>query len=89
MRLSPDGILSGMFSYMRFAGRLGMAVPPEFAEAVRVAAQQRGITVAVYVRLCLAQSLSRDGISFPTLPLMSPLGFVAPRRARPNKDRSE
>lgn len=53
---------------INFPARLTAAVPTELADAVRQAADARGITVADFVRGAAQARLMLDGVPFRQLP---------------------
>ncbi|MCJ2077892.1 hypothetical protein MKK68_19970 [Methylobacterium sp. E-016] len=57
-----------MFDAITFPDRLTAAVPTELAEAVRLTAAARGLTVADYVRGSVQARLMLDGARFRPLP---------------------
>lgn len=54
-----------------FDERLTVAVPADFRDAVRMAADRRGLTLADYAREALAERMDRDGVSRPDIPTLS------------------
>ena len=47
---------------MQFTAALTLKVPPELAEAVKVAAAEHFLAPSSYIRRALAEQLKRDGI---------------------------
>ena len=57
-----------MADVVSFPSRLTAAVPTELAEAVRRAAEARGLTVADFTRGAVMARLMLDGVPFRPLP---------------------
>jgi hypothetical protein len=67
---SPAIMIQNMMSDLLFSSRLTLAVPDEFARAVREAASIRGLTVAAYVRGSLSDRLRAEGVKHPPMPCL-------------------
>lgn len=57
-----------MADVINFPARLTAAVPTELADAVRLAAEARGLTAADYLRGAAMARLMLDGVPFRPLP---------------------
>jgi hypothetical protein len=65
-----------------FDERLTVAVPSDYRDAVRAAADRACLSMADYVRKALAERMTRDGVQHPVLPILSPTPQVERERAR-------
>ncbi|SER58314.1 hypothetical protein SAMN05216548_12711 [Faunimonas pinastri] len=72
--------------HLYFIDRLNVSVPSDFREAVRAAAEGRGITMSDYAREAVAERLQREGVTCASLPAVNALTAfrkaIAPGRAR-------
>ena len=73
---------------VRFSHPIAVGLPRDVRDVVRHAAAERGLTVADYARLALAERLVEDGIPVRPMPILSVDTIdhlVAPQRPAPNQ----
>lgn len=74
---------------LHYSERFTVAVPTSFRNAVRVAAQSRGLTVADYARVALSDRMQRDAAPHPRLASVASarnLIVLNPKSAQPAKE---
>jgi hypothetical protein len=76
-----------MMTDLLFSSRLTLAVPDDFARALREAASSRGLTVADYVRGSITDRLRSEGVKHPPMPCLHREPTTSKRRRSPGKIR--